>query len=89
METYRTKGSTCSRQIIYEVENGVLKDLKFVGGCSGNLQGIAQLVIGMNIKDVIDKLKGIKCKGNTSCPDQLSCALSEYLARTEAAATAQ
>lgn len=77
MESYRTSG-TCSRQIIFEVENNVLTSLKFVNGCSGNTQGIARLAVGRNIDEIIEKLQGIKCKGNTSCPDQLTKALIEY-----------
>ena len=78
MSIYRTKG-TCSREIYYTVDsNGVVTDVKFIGGCSGNLQGVSRLVIGQECKDIIDKLAGIKCKNNTSCPDQLARALSEY-----------
>ncbi len=77
MNTYSTKG-TCSRQILFEVTDGKVHDVKFIGGCSGNLQGIAKLVNNKNIDEVITTLKGIKCKGNTSCPDQLATALEEY-----------
>lgn len=78
MEIYNTAG-TCSRQIIFRVdgENRV-SDVKFIGGCSGNLQGIAKLVDGQNIDDVIAKLKGIICRSGTSCPDQLAHALMKY-----------
>ena len=72
MQTYSTRG-TCSRQILFEVtEDGKVYDVKFIGGCSGNLQGIARLVNNRHIDDVISTLKGIKCRGNTSCPDQLA-----------------
>lgn len=75
--TYNTKG-TCAKQIRVEVENGIVKDVEFVGGCSGNTQGIANLVRGMKIEDVIRKCKNIDCGGKgTSCPDQLACALEE------------
>lgn len=77
MESYRTSG-TCSRQIIFEIEDNKLTSLKFVNGCSGNTQGVARLAIGRNIDEIIEKLQGIKCKGNTSCPDQLARALIEY-----------
>lgn len=77
MNTYSTKG-TCSRQILYDVTDGKVRNVKFIGGCSGNLQGIARLVDGKDVDDVIAALKGIKCKGNTSCPDQLATALIEY-----------
>lgn len=78
MEVYYTSG-TCARQIVYKVnENEELTDVKFVGGCNGNLQGIARLVNGMKIDLVISKLEGIICKSNTSCPDQLAKALKAY-----------
>lgn len=81
MQTYLTKG-TCSRQILYDVTpDGKVKNVKFIGGCSGNLQGIAKLVEGRPIEDVITTLKGIKCRANTSCPDQLATALAEYKAK--------
>ena len=72
---YTTRG-TCSRQIEIEIDNGVIAGVQFLGGCHGNLQGIAKLVTGMKPDEVIDKLSGICC-GNkpTSCPDQLACAL--------------
>ncbi len=74
---YKTKG-TCSRQVNVEVEDGVITDCAFVGGCSGNTQGVASLVIGMKADDAINKLKGIKCGfKSTSCPDQLSLALEK------------
>lgn len=83
--TYRTKG-TCSREIIFSVQDGVLTDCKFLNGCSGNLQGISRLCKGKTIDEVIATLKGIQCRNGTSCPDQLACALLEYkekLARGE------
>ena len=77
---YKTKG-TCSRMIILELEDNVITDCKFVGGCAGNTAGIASLVVGMNAEDAISKLKGIRCGFKpTSCPDQLSVALSEAIA---------
>lgn len=74
---YTTKG-VCSRKIIVDTEDGVITDCKFVGGCAGNTQGVAALVIGMKVEDAIKRIKGIKCgfKG-TSCPDQLALALEE------------
>lgn len=78
MEIYHTSG-TCCRQIIFKVdEEERLTDVRFIGGCSGNLQGIAKLIIGMKIDDVIERLSGILCRSNTSCPDQLSKALVAY-----------
>ena len=81
METYNTKG-TCSRQILFDVtDDGKVTNVKFIGGCSGNLQGIAKLVKDRPLNEVIETLKGIKCRSNTSCPDQLACALEEYKAK--------
>lgn len=73
--TYKTSG-TCSQLIEIETDGDIVKDVKFIGGCHGNTQGVAALVTGMKIDDVISKLKGIKCgMRNTSCPDQLARAL--------------
>ena len=75
--SYKTNG-TCSRQIDFEVENGIITDVSFLGGCNGNLKGISKLCSGMKIDDVIDRLGGIKCGfKNTSCPDQFAKALSQ------------
>lgn len=68
----------CSRKMLIEVEDGIVRDLQVVGGCHGNLQGISSLVKGMKIEDVIARLDGIRCGGkSTSCPDQLAQALKE------------
>ena len=76
---YKTKG-TCSTMIEVELEGDIVKNVKFTGGCNGNLQGISSLVAGMKIEDAISRLRGIKCGvKNTSCPDQLACALQEIL----------
>ena len=76
---YKTKG-TCSREIHIEVENDIIKDVAFIGGCNGNTQGIASLVKVMNIHDVIAKMEGIDCGGRgTSCPDQLAKALKNFV----------
>mgnify|MGYP000606512538 FL=1 len=72
MELFRTSG-VCARGIELEVENGIVKDIRFIGGCSGNTQGIASLVKGMNVEEVKRRLKGIRCGAkSTSCPDQLA-----------------
>lgn len=72
MEMFRTKG-VCARAIELDVENGTVKDIRFIGGCNGNTQGIASLVKGMNVDEVKRKLKGIRCGDKaTSCPDQLA-----------------
>ncbi len=77
--TYKTKG-TCSREINFELEDGIVKNVSFVGGCNGNLQGISKLAEGKPAEQLIETLEGIKCgfKG-TSCPDQLAAALKEAL----------
>ena len=80
MESYITHG-TCSRKINFEVTNGIITACEFVGGCAGNTQGIAKLVVGMKVEDVIAKTKGIQCRAGTSCPDQLSKALQNYIER--------
>lgn len=78
MEYKYTPQGVCSTQIIVEIENRVIKNLKVINGCNGNLQGIASLVKGMDIDEVITKLKGIKCGfKNTSCPDQIARALEK------------
>ena len=77
--TYTTHG-TCARYIEVTGEDGAITDVKFYGGCNGNLQGIARLVKGMKYEDVIARLKGISCNGKpTSCPDQLCCAIEELM----------
>lgn len=77
---YRTKG-TCSREIRIETDGDIIKSVQFIGGCSGNTQGISSLVKGMKIQEVIDRTEGIDCGGRgTSCPDQLSKALKQILA---------
>lgn len=78
MFTYYTKG-TCSRQILFNVdEDNKLHGVRFIGGCGGNLQGIARLVENKDINEIEALLAGIRCKGNTSCPDQLSQAIAQY-----------
>lgn len=75
---YKTQG-VCSREISFEVEDNKLKNVRFVGGCSGNTQGVARLVEGMDIDDVIKRTEGINCGFRpTSCPDQLARALKQY-----------
>ncbi len=74
---YETHG-TCARAIAIDVDDatGVINEVKFIGGCQGNTTGVAALVKGMKVDDVIERLQGIDCRGRgTSCPDQLSKAL--------------
>ena len=76
---YRTRG-VCSRMIHVEVEDGIVTEARFLGGCNGNTQGVAALVKGMAVTDAIERLTGIDCNGRgTSCPDQLANALREVL----------
>ena len=73
-----------SRRMTVEREDGIIKDVRIEGGCSGNLQGISRLVVGMKATDAIERMKGISCGGKpTSCPDQLSKALEEALEKAE------
>lgn len=75
---YKPQG-VCSTEIILNIENNIIQDLNVVYGCNGNLKGISNLVKGMTIDEVIEKLKGIRCgMKNTSCPDQIAKALEEY-----------
>jgi uncharacterized protein (TIGR03905 family) len=76
---YRPKG-VCSQQIIIELNDDVIENLRVLGGCNGNLQGISALVRGMKAQDAIERLRGIRCGfKNTSCPDQIAKALEEAL----------
>lgn len=78
MYSYKTKG-TCSTKITFSIENDIIKEVNFLRGCEGNLQGISRLVEGMNVDDAINKLQGIDCRGKgTSCPDQLAKALINW-----------
>lgn len=77
--TYKTSG-TCSQLINFDLVDGTVSNVSFVGGCNGNLQGIGKLVEGMKAEDVINRLKGIKCGMRpTSCPDQFAKALEEAI----------
>ena len=72
---YKTSG-TCSQRILFDVEDGKVKNVQFIGGCNGNLKGIAALVDGMDVDTVIERVQGITCgMKKTSCPDQLAKAL--------------
>lgn len=78
---YKTHG-VCSSMIHVELDGDKIKDVDFVGGCNGNLQGISSLVKGMKVEDAIERLGGIKCGSKaTSCPDQLAKALREAIAQ--------
>lgn len=76
---YKTKG-VCSQMIHFDIDNNIVKNVRFVGGCSGNTQGVARLVEGMNVNEAISRLEGIHCGPRpTSCPDQLAQALKKAL----------
>lgn len=77
MYSYKTRG-TCSREIRFDVEDGIISKVQFVGGCAGNTQGVSRLAVGRTVEDVIDTLRGIQCRNGTSCPDQLAQALEAY-----------
>lgn len=77
--SYRPKG-VCSQKMDIDVENGIIEKVEVVGGCSGNLQGISRLVVGMTVEETISRLEGIRCGfKNTSCPDQLAQALKKCI----------
>jgi len=79
---YKTSG-VCSKEIDFTIENNIVKSVSFIGGCSGNTQGISKLVEGMYVDEVIKRLEGVKCGFRaTSCPDQLANALKEYKRET-------
>ena len=79
MEKYTTSG-VCSSEILFEVEDNIVKEVTFVRGCPGNTLGVASLIQGMDVHEAIKRLKGIDCRGRgTSCPDQLAKALEEYV----------
>lgn len=82
--TYKyTTSGTCARAINIEVENNKIESVKFEGGCGGNTQGVAALLIGMDIDDAIARLRGIRCGSKpTSCPDQLARALEALKAES-------
>lgn len=81
--TYKTQG-VCSKEIQLALENGVITEAKFIGGCSGNTQGVCALVVGMSAEEAISRLEGIRCGfKTTSCPDQLAVALKSHLASAQ------
>lgn len=79
MYEYKTSG-TCSQRILFDIVDGKVKNVQFIGGCNGNLKGIASLVEGMDAQEIISRLEGTTCGGKpTSCPDQLARALKQAL----------
>ncbi len=81
MITEYTNRGVCSRKTVVELDDGgIIKDIKIIGGCSGNTQGLMSLLVGMNAKDAIERMRGIDCNGRgTSCPDQVANALEAAL----------
>ncbi len=77
---YKTRG-TCSTQIELEIEDGVITKCAFTDGCQGNTQGLARMVIGRKADEVKETLRGIQCRGGTSCPDQLARAIDAFEAQ--------
>ena len=78
--SYKTSG-TCSREILFEIEDGKVRNVQYIGGCNGNLKGIGALIEGMDVNEAIIRLEGITCGPKpTSCPDQLAKALKKALA---------
>ena len=78
--THKNKG-TCSTQVSFDLNDGIITNVSYVGGCNGNLQGVSRLVEGQKAEDVLERLKGIRCGVKpTSCPDQLAQAIEEALA---------
>ena len=76
---YKTKG-TSSQRILFEINDGKISNVQFIGGCNGNLQGISKLVEGMDANEVVSRIEGIRCGFKpTSCPDQLATAIKEAL----------
>ena len=83
---YKTKG-TCSSRITFNLDGDIVRNVKFTGGCNGNLKGISSIVNGMKVEDIEKKLGGITCGfKNTSCPDQLAKAVAEAYAKEKAEA---
>ena len=79
-----TPTGVCSRRIVFDIENDEIRSLEVEGGCVGNLRGIARLIKGMRIDDVIEKLEGTLCRGKTtSCPDQIATALKQFRAQQQ------
>ena len=78
MYTYIPK-NVCSRKIMFDVIGVKISSCEFVGGCTGNTQGLSKLVVGLTPSQVIDRLRGIQCRNGTSCPDQLAEAMQKYL----------
>lgn len=78
---FKTRG-VCSQKITFDIEDNKVRNVRFIGGCSGNTQGVARLIEGMDVEDAISRIEGIKCgPRSTSCPDQLACALKQAIGK--------
>lgn len=85
METIEHKTSgTCSENIVIKLDGEVVREVRFIGGCPGNTQGVARLAVGKKVADVVAMLEGIRCQNGTSCPDQLARALKNRKKATSA-----
>lgn len=71
---YKTNG-VCSRAIEFDIEDGIVRNVNFIGGCKGNTQGVARLAEGMPADELVKRLKGIQCRGDNSCPNQFALAI--------------
>jgi len=76
--SYKTQG-VCSRGIEFDIVDGIVRNVQFIGGCRGNTQGVARLAEGMEAEEVVKRLKGIECRGDNSCPNQLALAVEANL----------
>ena len=79
MKVFAPFQGTCASGAEFEVVDGIVTACRIQGGCPGNTQGVARLVVGRSVSDVITLLRGIQCRNGTSCPDQLAKALANYL----------
>lgn len=80
---YKTRG-TCSSAIDLEIENGIITACSFTNGCRGNTEGLSRMVVGQDAREVMNRLRGVPCRGATSCPDQLSRAIEQYFQEHQA-----
>ena len=76
---FKTQG-VCSQQIVFDLVDGYVHNVEFIGGCRGNTQGVAKLAEGFKAEELIRRLKGTTCRGNNSCPHQLALALEQAMA---------
>lgn len=76
---YKTEGKVCASEIRFDVVDGLVRNVEFVGGCKGNTTGVGNLVDGMKAEDVVTRLKGVDCHHGNSCPNELALALEQYL----------